>query len=170
MNSESWPNVEAAPEFSCERQLFLFMLNSTVLFTSNSNVLYTSNSNYSLYVELKLFLFVELKLFLFVELKLFLLRRTKSVPLNSAASLLNSVSGFFYFAYLLHEKPRQWSFHQCILREEFRYFVLCTLFKNVTVSWIKCLHYSVDSGFCITLQLWNTVGHINPVIMSCLTF
>ena len=91
--------------------------------------------------------------FLYLELNVFLVRRTQSVLLNSAASLLNSVSGSFYFAYLLREKSHQWPFHQCILREEFRYFVLCTLFKNVTVSCIKSLHYSVDSGLGITMQL-----------------
>ena len=113
------------------------MSNSTCSCTSNSIFSYTSNSTCSGTSSSTFFL----------------LRRTQSVLLNSAASLLNSVRRSFYFAYLLRENSRQWPFHQCILREEFRYFVLCTLFKNVTVSCTKSLHYSVDSGLCITLQL-----------------
>ena len=46
----------------------------------------------------------------------------------------------------------QWVHSLCKLHEEFGYFVLCTLFKIVTVSCIKSLHYSVDSGLCTTLK------------------
>ena len=124
-------------------------------------VLYTLNLNCSLYVKLKLFFICQTQNVLYTSnstvlnrrTQLFLLHRTQSVLLNSAASLLNSVSGSFYFEYLLRENSRQYPFHQCILHEEFHYFVLCTLFKNVTVSCINSLHYSVDSGLCITLQL-----------------
>ena len=119
-------------------QLFLFTSNWTVLYTSNSNCSHSSNSNC-----------------LIRRTQLFLLHRTQSVLLNSAASLLNSIRGSFYFAYLLHENSRQWPFHQCILRDEFRYFVLCILFKNVTVSCIKSLHgklstlhYSATLSYC----------------------
>ena len=40
-------------------------------------------------------------------------------------------AGSFIFAYLLCEESRQWVVSFCILCEEFRYFVLCTLFKYV---------------------------------------
>ena len=76
----------------------------------------------------------------------------------------------FLHSYGVKSPSGQWVLSLCILHEEFRYFLLCTLFTNVIVSWIKSLHYSVDSGLRITLQLWNTVAHINPVIMHCLTF
>ena len=35
---------------------------------------------------------------------------------------------------------------------------------------VLSLLYNVDSGRCITLQLWNPVSHSNPVFMHCLTF
>ena len=124
--------VELNCSYLRRTQLFLFTSNSTVLFTSNSICFYTSNSICSCTLNSMFFL----------------LRQTQSIVLNFAASLLNSVSGSFCFVYLLPENSRQWPFHQCILREEFRYFVLCTLFKNVTVSCIKSLHYFVDSGLC----------------------
>ena len=118
------------------------LLHKFSVYVEHQLFIFTANSNCSYLRRTQLFLFTSNSTF-------FLLRRTQSVLLNSAASLLNFVSGSIYFAYLLREQPRQWPFHQCILtREELCYFVLCTLFKNVTVSCIKSLHYSVDSGLC----------------------
>ena len=80
----------------------------------------------------------------------------------------------FVFADLHHEKSRSVALSSkhtpwrvplfCTLHSaQERY---CILNQESTVT----LHYSVDSGLCITLQLWNTVAHVNPVIMHRLTF
>ena len=125
----------ASSNCSCSGELQQFLLRGT------PTVLDTAHSNSSCCGELQQFLLRRTPTVLdTANSTFFLLHRTQNVLLNSAASLLNSVSGSFYFAYLIREKSRQWPFHQCILSEEFRYFVLCTLFKNVTVSCIKSLH------------------------------
>ena len=79
------------------------------------------------------------------------LRLRVSSILQRVCSILQRVcstqsAGPFIFAYLLCEESRQRFFHFCILREEFRYFVLCTLLKNVLCICIKSLHHSVASG------------------------
>ena len=96
---------------SCYGELNLF------LFTSNSTVLFTSNSTFCLYVELKIFLYVELNSFWLRRTQFVLdtssstlqrvhsiLQQGSSTPsaslLNSAARLLNSVSGSFHFCRL----------------------------------------------------------------------
>ena len=137
-----------------EELLHNFLCISNCSFMSNSNCSFTANSNYSCTPNSICFYTSNSNCFSCTSNStFFLMRRTQSVLLNSAASLPNSVSGSFYFAYLLCEKFCQWSLYQCILHEEFHYFVLCTLFTNATVSCIKGLHYSVNSGLCITLQL-----------------
>ena len=63
-DSESWPNVEAIPQFFCEREVFVSTSNSTVLYPSNSSVL--------IYVVLNLFFIRRTQLFLYVEPNVFL--------------------------------------------------------------------------------------------------
>ena len=129
------------------------------------------------FCELKLFFICQTQTILVRQTQTVLNRQTQTVLIASNSKCSTQLCSEFtqllqwvlLFEYFLREKSRQWPFHQCILREEFRYFVLCTLFKNITISCIKSLHYSVHSGLCINLQLWNTVLYINPVIMSCLT-
>ena len=141
----SWPNSRAA------LQTFLLRRTPTVLVTANSNC--------SCYGELYCSCYGELYCSCYGEQRFSCLRRTQRffVASNSECSTQLHVydpasAGPFIFADFLREKSLQWLSHQCILREEFGYFVLCTLFKNVTVSCNKSLHYSVDSVLCITIE------------------
>ena len=92
--------------------------------------------------------------------------------LNSAASVLNSINGSFHFCILTlwSKNPVSGSFHfaHFVKSSVILYSAVCS--RMSTVSCIKSLRYSVESGLCITLQLWNTASRSNPVIMHCLTF
>ena len=95
-----------------------FSVNSTVLYTSNSTVLYTSNSNCSSTSNSNCSCVRQTQCFL-------------AAPNSKYSTQLHQ------WVLLLRERSHQRLFYQCILREEFRYFVLCILFKNITVSCIK---------------------------------
>ena len=79
--------------------------------------------------------------------------------LNSAVSLLNSVSGSCHFCILTVWKvpSASGSFHLAysVKSSVILYSAICSITSSV--SCIKSLHYMIDSGLCITLQLWNTV-------------
>ena len=75
MDSESWPNAEAAPQFFCELNLFLFMSNSTFFLWTRS-VLFMSNSTVLIYVKLNCS-------YLFFKLRLFCVRRTQNFSCTS---------------------------------------------------------------------------------------
>ena len=99
----SWPNIGAAPYFSC-------------------------------YIELKLFFILRVQLCSeFVQF--FLIRRvqfcSESAQLCSESAQLRQRVLPFLHTYFLKSPSRQWVLSLCILREEFRYCVICTLFKNV---------------------------------------
>ena len=156
----SWPNIGAAPQFFLIRQILLcgvvrltqFFYSTlqrvySIFLDTSSSTLWRCSSN-------------SILLLTSVSESAQLRQRVCSTP----------TAGPSIFAYLPCEESRQWVLSFCILREEFHYILLCTLFKNVTVSCIKSLCYTVDSGLCITLQLWNTVSRCNPVIMHCRTF
>ena len=141
-------------------------------------VLVTSNTNCSCYFQLKLFLFIELNSSAQLHQRVSstlsaselnfsaqLWRWVNSTPsasqlnsaaslLNSAVSLLNSVSRSFHFC-ILCEESRQWVLSFCIPHEEFRYFLLCTLFKKVLypVSRVYATLSTLDSVFLCNSEI-----------------
>ena len=100
MNSESWPNVEAALQFFCELKLFLFVQLKLFVFvelklfsirqTQAVFIYIALNCSYLRRTQLFLFtsnstvlIYVKLNCPIYIELNVFLLRRTPSVLLNS---------------------------------------------------------------------------------------
>ena len=109
----------------------------------------TSNSNCSCYCKLNLFLYIELNVFHSTLQRVSKLRQrvlfwilTSWEVLSVALSSMHTPWRVLLFC-ILHSLQE----HHCILYQESA--LICRLWA---------------------LQLWNTVAHINPVIMSCLTF
>ena len=174
--------------FSCNVTLKLFLLSRSQLF----HVML--NPNCSCYIKLNFFLLCHTQLFWIHRVLLCgVVRQTQffsSIPsssqLNSAASQLYSVSESAQFCSKSAQLCSR-SCHFCILTvwkapsvsgsfhlaysvksSVILYSALCS--RTSSVSCIKSLLYNVDSGLCITLQLWNTVAYSNPAIMHCQTF
>ena len=99
-------------------------------------------------------------------------QRVSSILQRVCSTLQRAFSTPVIFPYLLCEKSLP-SVGPFILHIPLRVplFLYSALWSRTSsVSCTKSLRYTVDSGLRITLQLWNTVSHSNPVIMHCLTF
>ena len=162
--------------FSVYVKLKLFWLRRTQL------VLIYVKLNCLIYVELNCFVYVELNVslvrqthvFLYIELNLIVLDTSISILsvslLNSAARLLNSVSRSFHSCRL-----PSWNVPSVALpsiHTSWRVPLFCTLHS---VQECHCMLYQESTLLCLLCTLhysefWNTVAHINPVIMHRLTF
>ena len=149
-----WPStVLYSSNFNCsyctEHQLIFISWTSTVHIASNSTVLISVNINCSYYVELQLFLLLRTSTVLIASNSTVLIAANSTVLIAANSTVLIAANSTVLIA----------------VNSTVLITANLTVLIYIAVSCIKSLHYSVDTGLCITLQLWNTVAHINPMIM-----